>query len=69
MFGNVWDWAREFRTTELSIGIKAYQIPTALKDLVDDVNYWDKHKVYDMYEISARLHHRAELIVIFIIVN
>ena len=59
MFGNVWEWAGKFRTTELSIGIKAYQIPTALKELVDDINYWDKHKTFDIYEISARLHHRA----------
>ncbi len=59
MFGNVWEWAGKFRTTELSIGIKAYQIPTALKKLVDDINYWDKHKTFDIYEISARLHHRA----------
>ncbi len=59
MFGNVWEWAGKFRTTELSIGIKAYQIPTALKELVDDINYWDKHKTFDIYEISARLHHKA----------
>jgi len=59
MFGNVWEWAGKFRTTELSIGIKAYQIPTALKELVDDISYWDKYKTFDIYEISARLHHRA----------
>jgi len=35
MFGDVWDWAGKFRQVELSIGIKAYQVPTALKELAD----------------------------------
>jgi len=59
MFGNVWDWAGKFRQVELSIGIKAYLVPTALKELVDDVDFWDKHKTFDIYEIASRLHHRA----------
>ena len=59
MFGNVWDWAGKFRKVELSIGIKAYQVPTALRELADDIAFWDKHKTFDRYEIAARLHHRA----------
>ena len=59
MFGNVWEWAGKFRSCELSIGIKAYQVPTALKELADDIAFWDKHKTYDIYEVAARLHHRA----------
>lgn len=59
MFGNVWDWAGKFRQVELSIGIKAYQVPTALKDLADDITYWDKNKTFDIYETAARIHHRA----------
>ena len=59
MFGNVWDWAGKFRQVELSIGIKAYQVPTALKELVDDISYWDKNKTFDVYEIATRIHHRA----------
>src|SRR3990167_1665717 len=59
MFGNVWDWAGKFRHVELSIGIKAYQVPTALKDLANDIAFWDKNKTFDIYEISTRLHHRA----------
>ncbi|MBU0632582.1 mobile mystery protein B [bacterium] len=59
MFGNVWDWAGKFRHVELSIGIKAYQVPTALKELADDIAYWEKHKTFDIYEASARIHHRA----------
>ena len=59
MFGNVWDWAGTFRHVELSIGIKAYQVPTALKELADDMAFWDKNKTFDIYEIAARIHHRA----------
>lgn len=59
MFGNVWDWAGKFRQVELSIGIKAYQVPTALKELADDISYWDKNKTFDIYETATRIHHRA----------
>jgi len=48
MFGNVWDWAEKFRQMELSIGIKAYQVPTALKELTDDIEFWDKNKTFDI---------------------
>lgn len=59
MFGDVWDWAGKYRQIELSIGIKAYRAPTALKELADDIAYWDKHKIFDIYEIATRIHHRA----------
>jgi len=59
MFGNVWEWAGKFRHVELSIGIKAYQVPTALKELADDIVYWDKNKTFDIYETATKIHHRA----------
>jgi len=59
MFGNVWDWGGKFRQVELSIGIKAYQVPTALKELVDDIAYWDTNRTFDIYETATRIHHRA----------
>jgi len=59
MFGNVWDWAGKFRHCELSIGIQAYQVPMALKNLADDIAFWDKNKIFDIYETAARIHHRA----------
>ena len=59
MFGYVWDWAGKFRHVELSIGIKAYQVPSALKDLADDIAFWDKNKTFDIFETAARIHHRA----------
>ena len=62
MFGNVWDWAGKLRTVELSIGIKAYQVSTALKELCEDIAFWEKHKTFDIYETAARIHHRAVVI-------
>jgi len=59
MFGNVWDWAGKFRHVELSIGIKAYLVPTALKELSDDIAYWDNNKTFDIYETATHIHHRA----------
>jgi len=59
MFGNVWEWAGKFRKVELSIGIKAYLVPTTLKELVDDIAFWNSHKTFDIYETVTRIHHRA----------
>ena len=59
MFGEVWDWAGKLRQIELSIGIKAYLVSTELKNLSDDIIYWDKNKTFDVYETAARIHHRA----------
>ena len=59
MLGEVWEWAGKLRQCELSIGIKAYLISTELKKLVDDIEYWTKHKTYGVVETAARIHHRA----------
>lgn len=59
MFGDVWEWAGKIRTVELSIGIKAYLVSTELKKLVDDLEFWEQNKTFDVIEIASRLHHRA----------
>ncbi len=59
MFGNVWEWAGKFRKVELSIGIKAYLVPTTLTELVNDIAFWNSHKTFDIYETATRIHHRA----------
>lgn len=59
MFGKVWEWAGKFRHVELSIGIKAYKVPVALKELSNDIAYWEAHRTFDIYETAARIHHRA----------
>lgn len=59
MFGDVWEWAGKLRKIELSIGIKAYQVGIELKKLCDDIEYWQKYKTYDIFELATRIHHRA----------
>jgi Fic-DOC domain mobile mystery protein B len=59
MFGEVWEWAGKLRQVELSIGVKAYQVSSEIKNLVDDLAFWEEHKSFDVIEIASRLHHRA----------
>lgn len=58
MFGDVWEWAGQFRQTERNIGIEAHRIPNDLAMMFDDVRYWVDHQTYPPDEIAVRLHHR-----------
>ena len=58
MFGDVWNWAGEFRNTEKNIGIKSWKIPTELKVLLDDTEFWIANKTYPADEIAIRFKHR-----------
>lgn len=58
MFGDVWRWAGKFRTSERNIGIAPYEIPTALRQLLDDANAWVEYESYQPDEIAVRVHHR-----------
>jgi len=58
MYGNVWRWAGRYRTSGKNIGIDAYQIPTELRQLLDDCRYWIENGIYEPDEIALRFHHR-----------
>jgi len=58
MFGDVWRWAGEYRTTARNIGVDAYRINTDLVDLIDNVKYWIQNETYGPDEIAVRFHHR-----------
>ncbi|MCR5942562.1 mobile mystery protein B [Ochrobactrum sp. XJ1] len=62
MFGDVWQWAGTFRTTERNIGIQAYRIAMELAALLDDVRFWIEHDTYPRDEIAIRFHHRLVVI-------
>jgi len=55
MFGNVWSWAGEFRTTQTSIGIEAINIRQSLYQLIDDLQFWEK--AWDYKDTATRLHY------------
>src|ERR1700729_2584646 len=40
MLGDVWKWAGKFRQSERNLGILFYEIPTALRHLLDDTKTW-----------------------------
>ncbi len=58
MFGEVWNWAGSYRTSERNIGVAPYQISVKLMQLFDDVKFWIDNKTYSNREIAVRLHHK-----------
>lgn len=58
MFGKVWRWAGRYRLRETNIGIDPYQIPMAVRVLIDDARAWLEYRTYEPDELTARFHHR-----------
>ncbi len=58
MFGDVWRWAGKYRATGKNIGIDAWQIGMQLRQLLDDIRYWQENRTYVPDEIAVRFHHR-----------
>jgi Fic-DOC domain mobile mystery protein B len=55
MFGDVWSWAGEFRTTQTSIGVTTNMIHQHVYQLQDDLKYWESE--WDYRDTAVRLHH------------
>ena len=58
MYGEVWAWAGNFRKTDKTIGVDKWQIPVALKSLLDDALYWIKNNSFPPEEIAIHFKHR-----------
>lgn len=58
MYGDVWEWAGQFRTTNTNVGVDKYQIREAMAGMALDVKEWPKHHK-DPLEVAMHLHHRA----------
>lgn len=58
MLGDVWRWAGRLRTSERNIGIAYWEIPGALRQLLDDTKAWIEYNTYPPDEIAVRFHHR-----------
>ena len=65
MFGDVWNWAGEFRTTNKNIGVDKFMIPIELKNLIEDTKYWIKNNTFQPDEIAIRFNHRIVKIHLF----
>jgi Fic-DOC domain mobile mystery protein B len=55
MFGKVWSWAGEYRTTQTTIGVEAKNIIPHLYQLTDDLVFWENN--WDYQDTATRLHH------------
>ena len=58
MFGDVWKWAGNYRTTEKNIGVLAWDIGPQLRQLCDNVQYQIEQSSYQPDELAARFHHQ-----------
>lgn len=58
MFGQVWKWAGQFRSSNKNIGVDREYIQIELRKLSDDFLVWIEYKSYPLDEIAARFHHR-----------
>jgi len=59
MFGDLWEWAGTFRTTNLNIGVDWHQIQEQLGVLCGDFHYWNAEtSTMPPLEIAARLQNR-----------
>ena len=60
MFGNVWRWAGKYRRTDKNIGISWWEVPSAVKLLLDDARVWRSMigSSWSVDELCGHLHHR-----------
>src|ERR1700739_2234493 len=58
MFGEVWKWAGKFRKSERNLGIAFFEIPMALRQMLDDTKAQIEYKTYSSDEVAVRFHHR-----------
>jgi Fic-DOC domain mobile mystery protein B len=58
MFGDVWDWAGDFRREDLNIGCPWQQIEQRVENLLRDLEFWEKNN-HDILDQAVLLHHRA----------
>lgn len=59
MFGQIWNWAGEWRQHEPNIGVPPQDIQPSMKNLQDDLAFWLSDECdMTVLELIARFHHR-----------
>lgn len=58
LFGDVWDWAGEYRIRALNIGVDQWQISTEMRYALDNAKFWAASDDWGDLEAAARFHHR-----------
>ena len=65
MFGDVWKWAGEYRTSEKNLGDNSWEIPMNVRNLLDDAHFWmddSTPSALSADEIAVQFSHRSVLI-------
>ncbi|RYE11199.1 MAG: mobile mystery protein B [Hyphomicrobiales bacterium] len=62
MFGDVWDWAGQWRRRETNIGVAPSTVPMRTEALLQDAAYWVANTTYQPDELAIRFHHQLVLI-------
>jgi Fic-DOC domain mobile mystery protein B len=62
MLGDTWKWAGTFRTSDKNIGCDWRQVPTRLRQLLDNAQYWVRERTCPIDEAAARFHHQLVLV-------
>ena len=57
MFGDVWEWAGQYRLIDTNIGIDWRQIGPRLVVGLGNAQHWLDHEMYEPEEFAIRLHH------------
>lgn len=65
MFSHTWQWAGEARRSDKNIGVRWFEIPVRLHEMLGDVRTQIEYKAYSPVEIAARYHHRLVSIHVF----
>lgn len=56
MFGQVWRWAGQYRTSDKNIGVPHWEVPIRLREALDNTRYWVDHQTFPPDEIAVRFH-------------
>jgi len=62
MFGDVWRWAGDYRTTERNLGVAPLMIAVEMRQALDDARYWVTNNTWGPDALAARVHHRLVFI-------
>jgi len=62
LFGEVWQWAGTFRTSEKNLGIDPQHISIQVHNLLKDAKFWFENNSYNPIMAAVRFHHRLVFI-------
>lgn len=57
MFNKTWKWAGKYRRTDKNLGVPWPEVPTSVRQVLDNTSYFIENKTFSLDEIAARLHH------------